>query len=698
MTWRRVGRSVLPQVLLVVGVLLLLLTTTARLTVLDRTFDNRVVAQTDAYERVYTEVLPAPATQKVIRAALADLPLDATYVTANLRLLVPPEVLEQVVNRALDGYVDAVLGGGDTLELLTVLQPLIEHVLALVHDLAPGLVAAGRPVNARTLAGFGDGIDRLLAQAQSGTLPLALPDLPLPARVSGGVAALLTAALPTDSPLRVQVEALLRSGDLNGALALVVPESLADDPGLASRLQENVSDLVEAAQRPVSASAGTTVNRSALPLGLRWLTAAGLVAVVAGVGVLVWWRRGAWRALAVGLGVAGGSALVVGQQLVDRWGEPLQRLVRSTDLPPTALAVVRDVDAGLRNGVTATYLRLVTVVLVAALASAFVAWTRREARSQRRFDAAPSLACAGLATALLLALLRPPTAPPATCNSAQQLCTRTYDQVTYLTSHNAMASSDEGFFSANQDVDLVRQLDGGVRGLMLDLHTWTTPTEVSDYLSQLSPEARAALAPLAGALEPREGLWLCHIVCQLGAREAVTELKRVRDWMRTHRDAVVTLIIEDHVDAAQTQSVLEDSGLDAFAATPPTLGAPWPTLGDMVRTGKRLVTFTERAHSDQGWLRNLYDYAAETPYEATSAKALSCRPGRGPVTGSLFLLNNWVSTPAPSRAEAYAINRKAALLSRAQKCAQVRGMHPTFVAVDFAQIGQPLDAVNRLNR
>lgn len=697
-----VRREALPLLLTCLGVVLLVLTSTSRLTLLDRDFDNRVVAKTNAYERIYTEVLPAPGTQKVIREALRDLPVDATYVTANLRLLVPPDVLEQVVNRALDGYVDYVLGDREALAVLHVLQPIIEHVVALVHDLAPGLVAAGRPITQQTLAGFGAAVDRMLGEVKAGELPLTLPDLPLPARLAPGVTALLTAALPLDSDLRPQVEAALAAGDLNTALALVVPSYLKDDPGLLERVKRNVTGLVDAARQPLStetrSDTSLSLSRSVVPLGLRWLTVLGILSLGLALALLLRRRGSIWRSLALCLGASGVAALVTGRFVEGAVTDPLARLTRGSGLPPTAVGLVRDVDTELRAAVVGTYLRLVSVVLLAALACAVIAWARRSARRHSATHAAPSVAFAGLATVLLLGLAQAPAIPPATCNSAQQLCQRTYGEVTYLTSHNAMASSDEGFFSAGQDVDLVRQLDGGVRGLMLDLHYWTTPAEVQAYLTRLSPAARRSLAPLADSFAPRDGVWLCHVVCQLGARDAVSELKRVRDWLRGHRDAVVTLILEDHVTVEDVRGVLVNAGLDAFAATPPTGGAPWPTLGAMVRTGKRLVAFTERGDPDDGWLRNFYDYAAETPYQADSAATLSCRPARGPVTGSLFLLNNWVSTPAPSRAEAYAINRKAALLSRSQRCGKERGMHPTFVAVDFAQIGQPLDTVDRLNR
>src|SRR5690554_5963891 len=56
------------------------------------------------------------------------------------------------------------------------------------------------------------------------------------------------------------------------------------------------------------------------------------------------------------------------------------------------------------------------------------------------------------------------------CNGLDELCERTYDQVVYATTHNAFNASDEGFKLANQTHGVRRQLEDGVRGLMLDIY------------------------------------------------------------------------------------------------------------------------------------------------------------------------------------------------------------------------------------
>jgi hypothetical protein len=77
--------------------------------------------------------------------------------------------------------------------------------------------------------------------------------------------------------------------------------------------------------------------------------------------------------------------------------------------------------------------------------------------------------------ALVLALAACTSLPKWTdgkCNGSAALCDRRFDEVVYPTTHNAMAATDLGFLAANQTHDIARQLEDGVRGLMLDTHDY----------------------------------------------------------------------------------------------------------------------------------------------------------------------------------------------------------------------------------
>jgi hypothetical protein len=232
---------------------------------------------------------------------------------------------------------------------------------------------------------------------------------------------------------------------------------------------------------------------------------------------------------------------------------------------------------------------------------------------------------------------------------------------------------------------------------MLDLHYWTTPAEAAPILAALDGRTRAVLAPLVQTFEPHPGVWLCQELCQVGADSARGQLQALGQWLNDHPDDVVTLILQDDVSAADVQATVTAAGLDRRLATPPSPGHPWPTLEEMVHSGRTLAVFTQTAKFTTGPIRNFYQYAAETPFEADSISALSCQPGRGAARAPLFLVNNWVTTTIPSRADALAVNGRQFLLGRVQRCEIQRRLRATFVAVDFTQVGQPLQVIDELN-
>ena len=58
--------------------------------------------------------------------------------------------------------------------------------------------------------------------------------------------------------------------------------------------------------------------------------------------------------------------------------------------------------------------------------------------------------------------------PDPKCNGHEELCERPYDQVSYAMTHNAMSNAAAGWVLPNQSFGITRQLQDGIRGLMLD--------------------------------------------------------------------------------------------------------------------------------------------------------------------------------------------------------------------------------------
>jgi hypothetical protein len=695
---------------LVAGVALtvLFLSLTARLTVLDARYDQRAVARSNAYERLYTQVLPTPAAQRVLREALRPLPVGPSFVLANNRLLLPPDVLSDVVDTALAQFVDYLLGGRDGLDLPRILSPVVAHTAELSQHLLPGLVTRTPHVTVSSLQRFDVDFASFIAGLRSGQLPR-IPVFPLNKTTAERVASTLTSGLDAQqrATLDGQLRLLLSSGRLDDAIALVAPAYAAQYPGLPADLTDRLSATVSTVQHPLTelrhygSVRSLRALHSAVPLGLWSFPLLGsLVALaVLALATVRAGRSGESPVTALAGQLAGAAIVASGAGLLAlaTLPDPLRALVASGDLPSSLAAIVTDIDTELRGGVVTTYLHLCGGVVLGACAIALVYVIAAYGVSIRHLLRTALVVGAAAATTAVVATAIPNDAPPATCNGYASLCHKPYDAVSFLATHNSMSSSDAGFINAEQDPTIVGQLNSGVRALLIDFHYWTTAAPVERYLRRLPARSRAALAPLMSDIGDRPGIWLCHVACQLGATPAIPALRAIGDWLHTHRDAVVTLIIEDHTSPADTMTTLERAGLRRYAWSQPAPGSPWPPLGEMVRSDHRLVLFTERADEQVSWLQNYHQVGAETDFRADSPAELTCAPGRGPAYARLFLLNNWVSSLAPSRTEAAAVNSASSLGRRAARCRRQRHMLPNFVAVDFAAIGQPLDVVDRLN-
>lgn len=259
-------------------------------------------------------------------------------------------------------------------------------------------------------------------------------------------------------------------------------------------------------------------------------------------------------------------------------------------------------------------------------------------------------------------------APPASltvCNGGA-LCDRRFDQVAYATAHNAMSSEERGFASPNQRFSITRQLRDGVRGLMLDVHPWNAET------------------------------WLCHGTCLAGAQRHVEGLCEVAQFLDANPAEVVTIIYESYVSGSDVVADLRAVGLDADAVSQPA-GAPWPTLGELVRGGRRLVVFTDRDDDAASWYHDVWAYAQENPYAARTPAELSCAQNRGSSANALFILNHFLTAPLASPELARMVNFNPALLDHARRCQRERMRFPNFVTVDFHDLGDLMPTVAALN-
>jgi len=302
-----------------------------------------------------------------------------------------------------------------------------------------------------------------------------------------------------------------------------------------------------------------------------------------------------------------------------------------------------------------------------------------------------------------------------TCNGHAELCDRPYDTVTQVMTHNAMSAADEpGWFLAEQPHGVLAQLDAGIRALMIDVWEGRPAgrgvaslagnlREGRDSLAESFPPASIdAAVRLADALvgEPTgpPALYLCHGLCEIGSTPLDATLREVRAWLAANPNEVLTFVVENHVPAAAIGAAFVSAGFEDVLATPPADG-DWPTLGEMIRSGRRVLVMTEKGDGGSAylWLVNAFTVVQDTPYTFPSVADLSCEPNRGPTDAPLLLVNHWLSGFTNLVTAAERVNAREVLERRLADCEQVRGRVPTFVGVNFYDLGAAPEVVDEIN-
>jgi hypothetical protein len=288
--------------------------------------------------------------------------------------------------------------------------------------------------------------------------------------------------------------------------------------------------------------------------------------------------------------------------------------------------------------------------------------------------------------------------------------------VYFAGTHNSYAASDQpGWYFASQTHPISRQLDDGVRALLIDVHygvrdpaTGRVRTDFEAEGAEENKVAEAVPAPALrvadrvaggiglGRLRGKPELYLCHTLCELGAEPLDQELGVIRDFLERHPDQVLILLVEDYVPPSAIAAAFEQASLTRYAASL-RRDAPVPTLGELVRRGKRLVVLAENRGGTPSWYMPAFSFIADTPLGAVHPGQLSCKRFRGEATSPLLLINHWIPPFPPSPAVNAVIGRAPVLRARVGRCTRALDHTGAIVAVDFYERTAVVAVARRLN-
>jgi len=319
----------------------------------------------------------------------------------------------------------------------------------------------------------------------------------------------------------------------------------------------------------------------------------------------------------------------------------------------------------------------------------------------------------------VVAVARPgktePEDGPMECNGSPLLCDRRVDEVVFAATHNSMSNVEmQGWMFPQQNGSIRRQLQAGIRGLLIDVHNGV-PVE-GTVRTDLEAEAQSAMKianavgdsatavairirnRLTGEPSGPRALYLCHGFCEIGNQLLAPELEEVRNFIRGNPEEVLLMVIEDYAPPETIAADFEKTGLAQYAYRGP-MAQPLPTLRALVEAGTPLIVFLESGAPGVPWLHPAFDGAImETPYTFHAPDQFSCKDNRGGSSALLFQINHWIeSTPAPKPSNAAIVNSYDFLLDRARKCMKQRKHLPNIIAVDFYRVGDLLGVVRTLN-
>ncbi|GAA6031167.1 hypothetical protein JCM8097_004037 [Rhodosporidiobolus ruineniae] len=264
-----------------------------------------------------------------------------------------------------------------------------------------------------------------------------------------------------------------------------------------------------------------------------------------------------------------------------------------------------------------------------------------------------------------------------TCNGHAEYCDRKYSNVSIVGAHNSYAVQKGSLF-ANQNYTAETQLNNGIR-----------------------------LLQVQGHLNNNE-LHLCHTSCSLLDGGSFTSyLSTVKSWLDANPDEVVTLLMvnSDGIAPSVWAESYTASGLSNYTYTPasvPVAYDAWPTYGELIGNGTRVVSFLAQNAdvSEVPYLLDEFTNIWETPYDETD-NAFPCTVDR--VTGTsddkMYLMNHFLDYNVTVLGQVFAAPDTGALNStnaatgstslgeNAASCLAQHGYYPTFTLVDYYDMG-----------
>lgn len=319
------------------------------------------------------------------------------------------------------------------------------------------------------------------------------------------------------------------------------------------------------------------------------------------------------------------------------------------------------------------------------------------------------------------------------CNGFAELCDRRYNEVAFCATHNAQsykgASGWTGWLVSvqNQDKSITEQLQAGIRAMKIPLHFEVAKSgNILTACHGLQTEDLKSKVPKFTPKFVIDAVKNHPCYYDKAAQPFKDLVKEVKAFLDKHPNEVFTFFLED-------QTLHHEVIIQAFneaGMKPETYmhtqnkKDKWPTLGEMIKNGKRVVVFINNRGvpgTSTPWLHQFDDFIWQTDYSFGDVQALkndvhnpAIRGGNSKVNfnnrfmaphNKISVVQHFV-TPSVKNYTLYLGGKK----SEAQKANMTDVLKPrlkaiydkaqvplNFIWVDFFEYGDLFDIVNQMN-
>lgn len=222
-------------------------------------------------------------------------------------------------------------------------------------------------------------------------------------------------------------------------------------------------------------------------------------------------------------------------------------------------------------------------------------------------------------------------------------------------------------------------------------------------------------------------LHLCHSSCDLLDAGLLSDwLIEIKSWLDSNANEVVTVLLvnSDDFTASELAAQYSTADIESYAYSPDSQTTPpseWPTLQTLINNGTRLLNFVSSLDPSDNtvapWLMDEFTFIFENEYDNTSPSNYSCTPSRPTsVSGDtatalsdnmLPFMNHFLyetellGIEAPNTTYLNTTNAASGgegnLGTSASECSSEYGRAPTFILVDFFNVGPAISTVDSLN-